>query len=149
MRQEKYQYLTVKFKDTKNYRQFYKYKTKNWNFQLIKRKFIYKLLLRIQWIWYNDFHDARRASPKFTKQFSENNSPLNKVINERRAKDHQLLEEICQKQGVPVELVEQLLQIEKDKSGLMRRNNLFKDIDIALKNYLKRQENEANFAVAV
>lgn len=42
--------------------------------------------------------------------------------------------------GVPVELVEQLLQIEKDKSGLMRRNNLFKDIDMALKNYLKTQE---------
>jgi len=25
----------------------------------------------------------------------------------------------------------------------MRRNNLFKDIDMALKNYLKRQEDEA------
>jgi len=34
------------------------------------------------------------------------------------------------------------LQIEKDKSDLMRRNNLFKDIDMALKNYLKRQEDE-------
>ncbi len=68
---------------------------------------------------------------------------INKEINERRAKDRKLLEEICQEQGVPVELVEQLLQIEKDKSGLMRRNNLFKDIDMALKNYLKRQEDEA------
>ncbi len=131
MTQEKYQYLTVKVKDTKNYRQFYKYKTKNWNFQLIKRKFIYKLLLRIQWIWYHDFHDARRASPKFTKKFSENNSPLNKVINERRAKDHQLLEEICREQGVPVELVEQLLQIEKDKSRSDAPQQSFKAIDMA------------------
>ena len=65
---------------------------------------------------------------------------MNKEINERRAKDHQLLEKICREQGVPVELVEQLLQIEKDKSGLMRRNNLFKDIDTALKNYLKRRK---------
>jgi hypothetical protein len=39
-------------------------------------------------------------------------------------------------------LVEQLLQIEKDKSGLMRRSDLFKDIDMALKNYFKRQESE-------
>ena len=60
-----------------------------------------------------------------------------------RAKDRRLLEEICEEQDVPVELVEQLSQIEKDKSGLMRRNNLFKDIDMALKNYLKRQEDEA------
>ncbi|MGI8883947.1 MAG: DNA modification system-associated small protein [Pyrinomonadaceae bacterium] len=67
---------------------------------------------------------------------------INKEINERRAKDRKLLEEICQEQGVPVELVEHLLQIEKDKSGLMCRNNLFKDIDMALKNYLRRQEDE-------
>ena len=60
-----------------------------------------------------------------------------------RAKDRRLLEEICEEQDIPVELVEQLSQIEKDKSGLMRRNNLFKDIDMALKNYLKRQEDEA------
>ena len=67
---------------------------------------------------------------------------MSKETGVRRAKDRALLEEICQQQGVPVELVEQLLQIEKDKSGLMRRNNLFKDIDMALKNYLKRQESE-------
>ncbi len=62
---------------------------------------------------------------------------MNKKINERRAREHALLEEICQEQGVPVELVEQLLQIEKDKSGLMRRHNIYKDIDYALKTYLK------------
>jgi hypothetical protein len=54
---------------------------------------------------------------------------MNKETGVRRAKDHTLLEEICREQGVPLEPVEQLLQIEKDKSGLMRRNNLFKDID--------------------
>ncbi len=65
---------------------------------------------------------------------------MNKKINERRVREHALLEEICQEQGVPVELVEQLLQIEKDKSGLMRRHNLYQDIDMALKTYLKTQE---------
>ncbi len=34
------------------------------------------------------------------------------------------------------------LKTKKEKSGLMRRNNLFKNIDMALENYLKRQESE-------
>jgi hypothetical protein len=38
------------------------------------------------------------------------------------------------------------LEIEKDKSTSVRRNNLFKDIDMALKNYLKQQETQ-NLAV--
>ncbi len=101
----------------------------------------------IQWIWYHDFHDAPSVTKIYYEVFGEEFA-MNKEINERRAKDRALLEEICQEQGVPVELVEQLLQIEKDKSGLMRRNNLFKDIDMALKNYLKRQEDEANLALA-
>ena len=102
----------------------------------------------IQWIWYHDFHDAPSVTKIYEEVFGEE-LVMNKEINERRAKDHALLEEICQAQGVPVELVEQLLQIEKDKSGLMRRNNLFKDIDMALKNYLKRQGKETNFTLSV
>ncbi len=93
----------------------------------------------IQWIWYHDFHDAPSVTKIYYEVFGEELA-MNKEINQRRAKDRQLLEEICQAQGVPVELVEQLLQIEKDKSGLMRRKNIFKDIDMALKNYLKRTE---------
>ena len=102
----------------------------------------------IQWIWYHDFHDAPSVTKIYYEVFGEE-LKMNKEINERRAKDRKLLEEICEEQGVPVELVEQLLQIEKDKSGLMRRNNLFKDIDMALKNYLKRQDDEANLALTV
>jgi len=100
----------------------------------------------IQWIWYHDFHDAPSVTKIYYEVFGEELA-MNKEINERRAQDRALLEEICKEQGVSVELVEQLLQIEKDKSGLMRRNNLFKDIDMALKNYLKSQESE-NLAVA-
>ena len=100
------------------------------------------------WIWYHDFHDAPSVTEIYYEVFGEEFA-MNKEINQRRAKDRQLLEEICQAQGVPVELVEQLLQIEKDKSGLMRRNNLFKDIDMALKNYLKRQEVESLKLTAV
>ncbi len=100
----------------------------------------------IQWIWYHDFHDPPSVTKIYEEVFGEE-LVMNKEINERRAKDHQLLEEICKEQGVPVELVEQLLQIEKDKSGLMRRHNIYKDIDFALKTYLKTQETE-NLALA-
>lgn len=93
----------------------------------------------IQWIWYHDFHDAPSVTKIYHEVFEEE-FVMNKDINERRAKDRQLLENICKEQDVPVELVEQLLQIEKDKSGLMRRHNLYTDIDMALKTYLKRQE---------
>ena len=93
----------------------------------------------IQWIWYHDFHDAPSVTKIYYEVFGEEFA-MNKEINERRAKDRALLEEVCKEHDVPIELVEQLLQIEKDKSGLMRRNNLFKDIDMALKNYLKSQE---------
>ena len=65
---------------------------------------------------------------------------MNKKTGVRRAREHALLEEICQEQGVPVELVEQLLQIEKDKSRSVRRHDLYQDIDMALKTYLKTQE---------
>ncbi len=95
----------------------------------------------IQWIWYHDFHDAPSVTKIYYEVFGEELA-MNKEINKRRAKDRALLEEICEEQDVPVELVEQLLQIEKDKSGLMRRNTLFKDIDMALKNYLRSQKNE-------
>lgn len=98
----------------------------------------------IQWIWYHDFHDAPGVTKIYEEVYGEE-LVMNKKINERRAREHALLEEICQEQGVPVELVEQLLQIEKDKSGLMRRHNLYQDIDMALKTYLKSQESQAAF----
>lgn len=96
----------------------------------------------IQWIWYHDFHDAPSVTKIYQDIFGEE-LVMNKEINQRRAQDRALLEEICEEKGVPVELVEQLLQIEKDKSGLMRRHNLFQDIDVALKTYLKETEEKA------
>ncbi len=86
----------------------------------------------IQWIWYHDFHDAPSVTKIYYEVFGEEFA-MNKEINQRRAQDRALLEEICKEQGVPVELVEQLLQIEKDKSGLMRRHNIYQDIDMALR----------------
>ena len=95
----------------------------------------------IQWIWYHDFHDAPSVSSIYYEVYGEE-IVMDDAAEERRKKDRELLEEICRENGVPMELIEQLLQIEKDKSGLMSRRNIFTDIDIALKNYLKRKESE-------
>ena len=62
----------------------------------------------IQWIWYHDFHDAPSVTKIYEEVFGVE-LVMNKETGVRRAKDHQLLEEICREQGVPVELVEQLL----------------------------------------
>ena len=62
----------------------------------------------IQWIWHHVFHDAPSVTKIYYEVFGEE-LKMNKEINERRAKDHKLLEEICQEQGVPFELVEQFL----------------------------------------
>lgn len=61
-------------------------------------------------------------------------------LKQRQEEEHKLLEELCAKEGIDPSLVEQLLQIEKDKSGLMRRHNLFQEIDMALKRYIKEQD---------
>lgn len=66
----------------------------------------------------------------------------NEVV-ERKKKERELLEQICKEKGIEPELVEQLIQIEKDKSGLMRRHNLYQDIDMVFKRYIKRKKQEA------
>jgi hypothetical protein len=70
----------------------------------------------------------------------EESSAVRNDIVERRKEERKLLEEICAEHDIPADLVEQLVQIEKDKSGLMRRHGLFQDIDMALRRYLKRTE---------
>ncbi|HYX29323.1 MAG TPA: DNA phosphorothioation system sulfurtransferase DndC [Pyrinomonadaceae bacterium] len=97
----------------------------------------------IQWIWHHDFHDAPLVADIYAGVYQESNGSMRNDSAERRKSERELLEQICAEKGVPPELVEQLVQIEKDKSGLMRRHGLFQDIDMALKKYLKRTEANA------
>jgi DNA sulfur modification protein DndC len=96
----------------------------------------------IQYIWIHDFHDAPSVNQIYREVYEEDNPIMRNETLERRERERSILQEICDKQGVDIKLVEQLLQIEKDKSGLMRRHNLHQEIDMALKQYLKRQEGE-------
>lgn len=100
-------------------------------------------LSAIQWIWHHDFHDAPVVSEIFRNTIGGEVLTVRNETAERRKEERTLLEEVCAKEGVPAELVEQLVQIEKDKSGLMRRHGLFQDIDMALKKYLKRNSEDA------
>ena len=101
-------------------------------------------LSAIQWIWHHDYHDAPIVSEIYKETIGEEVLAVRNDIVERRKEERTLLEEVCAEEGVPPELVEQLIQIEKDKSGLMRRHGLFQDIDMALKKYLKRNSEDAS-----
>jgi len=94
-------------------------------------------LSAIQLIWHHDFYNAPLVADIFCKATGQEKLGVRNEITERRHRERELLEEICVETGVPADLVEQLVQIEKDKSGLMRRHGLFQDIDMALKRYLK------------
>ena len=80
----------------------------------------------------------------YREVYGEEAQVVRNEVVERRKEERTLLEEICAEEGVPAELVEQLIQIEKDKSGLMRRHGLFQDIDMALKKYMKKTEADAS-----
>jgi DNA sulfur modification protein DndC len=101
-------------------------------------------LSAIQWIWHHDFHDAPIVAEIYREVTGQEVLVVRDEIVKRREEERALLKKICDEEGVPAELVEQLVQIEKDKSGLMRRHGLFQDIDMALKKYLKRNPNDAS-----
>ncbi|MBI3649441.1 MAG: DNA phosphorothioation system sulfurtransferase DndC [Acidobacteria bacterium] len=101
-------------------------------------------LSAIQWIWHHDFHDAPVVAEIYKEVFGKEVLVVRDEIVKRRKEERDLLEQICAEEGVPPELIEQLVQIEKDKSGLMRRHGLYQDIDMALKKYLKRNPEDAS-----
>lgn len=101
-------------------------------------------LSAIQWIWHHDFHDAPIVAEIYQEVTGKEVLVVRDDVVKRRKEERELLEEICAEEGIPADLVEQLVQIEKDKSGLMRRHGLFQDIDMALKKYLKRNSEDAS-----
>jgi DNA sulfur modification protein DndC len=94
----------------------------------------------IQWIWHHDFHDAPIVADIYRDVYNVEGKNMRNEVVERKKRERQLLEQLCAEEGIPAELVEQLVQIEKDKSGLMRRHGLFQDIDMALKRFIKSEE---------
>jgi DNA sulfur modification protein DndC len=96
-------------------------------------------LSAIQWIWHHDFHDAPVVADIYRETLGEEVSAARNKLVERRKEEQKLLREVCEAEGLPAELVEQLVQIERDKSGLMRRHGLYRDIDAALESYLKKE----------
>jgi DNA sulfur modification protein DndC len=97
----------------------------------------------IQYVWLHDFHEPPSVQKIYAEVYKEETPGMREEIETRKQEEHRLLAELCEKEGVDPGLVEQLLQIEKDKSGLMRRHNLFQEIDMVLKRYLKNQEDQA------
>lgn len=100
-------------------------------------------LSAIQWIWHHDYHESPLVADIYREVIEEDLLNIRDAVVRRRKEDRELLRQVCAEEGVPAELVEQLVQIEKDKSGLMRRHGLFQDIDMALRKYIKRTEVDA------
>lgn len=98
----------------------------------------------IQYVWHHDFHDAPEVRKIWAEVYDEEDEFMRDEITERKSAERELLEELCAREGVDPKLVEQLLQIEKDKSGLMRRDNLYQEIDMVFKRYIKAQEEKTN-----
>jgi DNA sulfur modification protein DndC len=92
----------------------------------------------IQWIWHHDFHDAPIVADIYTEVYGVEKKKMRNEVVERKKRERELLEKLCAEEGIDPDLVEQLIKIEKDKSGLMRRHGLFKEIDMALRQYIKR-----------
>jgi DNA sulfur modification protein DndC len=99
-------------------------------------------LSAVQWVWHHDFDDPPVVADIVREVSGKEVKALRNDIVERRREERKLLEEVCAEYGIPADLVEQLVQIERDKSGLMRRHGLFQDIDMALKRYMRKKEEE-------
>lgn len=103
----------------------------------------------IQYVWYHDFHEPPNVEQIYAEIYEEETPAMREEIAKRQEEEHKLLEELCAKEGIDPSLVEQLLQIEKDKSGLMRRHNLFQEIDMALKRYLKYEDEKLKLSAQI
>ena len=97
----------------------------------------------IQYVWYHDFHESPTVEDIYAQVYGEEKPVTREDITKRQMEEHRILEDLCVRQGIDVSLVEQLLQIEKDKSGLMSRRNLYKEIDMVLRRYLKASDEKS------
>jgi DNA sulfur modification protein DndC len=101
-------------------------------------------LSAIQWIWHHDYRNPPVVADIYREVIGEESSSIQSPFIEKRREEKVLLERMCVEEGIPADLVEQLVQIEKDKSGLMRRHGLFQDIDAALEKYIRSDVKDAH-----
>lgn len=92
--------------------------------------------IQLQWHYDGDFDSSvqRIYEDVFRKEVDLVKDDLLK----RREEERRLLKEVAERHGVSLNLVEELVTIEQIKSSLIRRHNLFTEIDEKLEAFLAR-----------
>ena len=97
-------------------------------------------LIAIQTIWYRDFIFGYKVSEIY-KQVYKATLDM-KEQNERLEKENELLKKSCADNPDDLDLIQELLSLQKSKSLLDRKRGLKSDIEQRIEDYLKR-ENDA------
>jgi DNA sulfur modification protein DndC len=103
--------------------------------QLISRE----ELSAIQLQWHYDGVGGYGVSETFEEVNGKEVDLVKDDIMKRKEEERRLLKEVAERHGVSVNLVEELVNIEQIKSSLIRRHNLFTEIDEKLEAYLEKK----------
>jgi DNA sulfur modification protein DndC len=98
-------------------------------------------LIAIQILWYRDSIFKYSVSEIYNKVF-DTNQMKNDKFEAQRQKEQEILKEVCQ--GIPenIELIEELLSLQKAKMLLNRKHNLTYDIERSLDMFIDRKQNQ-------
>lgn len=96
-------------------------------------------LSAIQIQWHYDGVHGNGVEEVYTRVNGKEVDAMIEDISRRKDEERRLLKEICDKYNVPVDLVEGLLNVEQIKSSLIRRHNLFTEIDEQLETFLEEK----------
>lgn len=93
-------------------------------------------LSAIQLQWHYDGDSDNSVQRIYEQVFNMEVDLVKEDMQKRKEEERQLLKEVCGRHDVPLSLVEDLVNIEQIKSSLIRRHNLFNEIDEKLETHL-------------
>jgi DNA sulfur modification protein DndC len=101
-------------------------------------------LSAIQLQWHYDGDSDNSVQRIYEQVFNMEVDLVKEDMQKRREEERQLLKEVCSRHDVPLNLVEDLVIIEQLKSSLIRRHNLFNEIDEELETQIRLQQASQN-----
>jgi len=98
-------------------------------------------LHEIRRLWRTEQHDWQDQVPQIYKEVTGKNLDwIQEDMGAFTTEDQSMLEEICLKKSVPLKLVAELLDLEREYLGMSRRVNIYKRIDRTLKKDWRSRE---------
>jgi len=96
-------------------------------------------LIAIQTIWYRDFIFGYKVSEIYQNVYKATLDM--KEQNEKIEKENELLKKSCAENPDDLDLIQELLNLQKSKSLLDRKRGLKSDIELRIEDYIKREQN--------